>query len=241
MANGFIDGEADVLALLDGWLAGAGEERWDRFYEDRAKPCPFFVDRPDESLAEWCAAGHVPPGRALDLGCGPGRNAVFLAQQGYAVDGVDLSATALAWAAERAAAAGVAVRWHAQSVFDFAAAPGGYALVVDSGCFHHLAPHRRHGYVNLVAAALQPGGVLAMTCFRPEGGSGLGDLEVYERRTLGGGLGYTEERLRALWGRALDIEVLRPMRAPADGSGDFGADFLWAMRARRRPAELKRA
>jgi len=36
-------------------------------------------------------------------------------------------------------------------------------------------------------------------CFRPEGGSGYTDQQVYERASLGGGLGYSEDRLRAMW------------------------------------------
>lgn len=50
---------------------------------------------------------------------------------------------------------------------------------------------------------LLAGGQLAMTCFRPEGGGGLTDEQVYERGTLAGGLGCTEEKLRDLWGGPL--------------------------------------
>lgn len=77
----------DVLRLLDGlftegvdrWTAAAGPH-WDGFYADRERPVPFFVAKPDANLARYLAAGLLPPGaRALDLGCGPGRNALHLA------------------------------------------------------------------------------------------------------------------------------------------------------------------
>ena len=69
-------------------------------------------------------------------------------------------------------------------------------------------------------------------CFRPEGGSGYTDRQVYERASLGGGLGYTEDRLRALWDAApFTIQVLRQM-TKTDGQGPyFGEDFLWTLLA----------
>ena len=221
------------LADLDAQLAPR-DIRWDTFYADRAKPCPFFVAFPDESLAEWVGSGAITPGRALDLGCGHGRNSVYLAKQGFSVEGIDLSATALQWARDRAAEAGVDVRWRNESVFDAQLAAGSYALVHDSGCFHHIAPHRREQYVDLVVHALQPGGWFTLTTFRPEGGSGYTDDQVYERRSLGGGLGYTEAQLRAFWSRGLQVQQVRQMRKAAPGSQLFGEDFLWVLLARKR-------
>jgi len=63
-------------------------------------------------------AAGLPPGRALDLGCGQGGDAIWLAQRGWTVTGVDVSATALAVAAEQAAAAGVAdaITWERADV-----------------------------------------------------------------------------------------------------------------------------
>lgn len=210
---------------------------WDDFYRQRDRAVPFFTDAPDEHLWQALQQGLVVPGqdtgRALDLGCGQGRNAIFLARQGFEVQAVDLSGEALAWARQRAQAAAVQVAWTQASVFNLAIEPGSVDLVCDSGCFHHLPPHRRAGYVRLVSQALKPGGWLALACFRPEGGSGLSDAQVYQRRSLGGGLGYSEAQLRALWAGPLRVHELRPMAAPGPGSGLFGAPFLWAMLARR--------
>lgn len=220
------------LAELDAQLAPR-DIPWDSFYADRAKPCPFFVAFPDESLAEWVGSGRIAPGRALDLGCGHGRNSVYLARQGFRVEGIDLSATALQWARDRAAEARVDVSWRNGSVFEAQLPAGAYDLVHDSGCFHHIAPHRREQYVDLVVDALRPGGWFTLTTFRPEGGSGFTDEQVYERGSLGGGLGYTEEQLRAFWSRGLQVQQVRQMRKPAAGAGLFGEDFLWVLLARK--------
>jgi hypothetical protein len=95
--------------------------------------------------------------------------------------------------------------------------------------------------VALVDRALKPGGRFGLVCFRPEGGSGLTDLEVYQRASLGGGLGYTEDRLRALWDRPpFAVQVLRPMRKTGGQDPCFGEDFLWTLLATKRP-DLRRA
>lgn len=217
------------LAALDALLVGSADDWWDTFYANRAKPCPFFVASPDESLAEWVRDGLVRPGRAVDLGCGHGRNAVFLASQGFSVEAVDYSQTAIEWARERVKETGATVRLRHESVFDLELEAGSYDLVYDSGCFHHLPPHRRQPYVELVVDALKPGGWFGLTCFRPEGGSGHSDEEVYAHRSMGGGLGYSEERLREIWSQGLQVRAIRQMVQQDAGSGLFGVDFLWVL------------
>jgi len=218
---------------LDALLAERQNDWWNEFYANRAKPVPFFGPEPDESLSTWVNDGAILPGKAVDLGCGNGRNAVFLAKSGFSVEGVDYSRAAVQWAAQRANEAHVDVHLHNVSVFDFSIPPASYDLVYDSGCFHHMPPHRRSNYIALVAAALKPGGWFGMTCFRPEGGGGLSDDEVYERRTLGGGLGYTDAQLRELWSSQFEISTLRQMQERPAGSSVFGRSFLWVMLARK--------
>lgn len=222
-----------ALAELDAVLAHEGSNKWQRFYADRARPCPFFGLAPDENLHQWLEEGQLAPGRALDLGCGNGRNAILLARHGFDVQAADYSAAAAAWACEEVTRAGVPVSIMCTSVFDLQLAPGGHSLIYDSGCFHHIAPHRRQQYVCLVAAALRAGGAFGLVCFAPEGGSGLSDDQVYEQHSLGGGLGYDEQRLRDIWSGAFRIASLRRMRERDASSGLFGRRDLWAMLAYR--------
>ncbi|QDQ10053.1 class I SAM-dependent methyltransferase [Streptomyces spectabilis] len=234
----------DVLKLMDGlfapeadrWTAGAADW-WDGFYTDRSKPVPFFVDKPDAHLAACLDEGVIAPGRALDLGCGPGRNALHLAARGFSVDAVDLSPAALAWAGERARAAGADVRFHHGDAFALGpdALPGPYDLVVDSGCFHHLPPHRRVSYLALLDRVLAPGGHLALTCFAAGGmGSELSDADFYRQERLHGGLAYSAESLRWIFAGLTEVELCR-MRAEPPESPHFGEPFLWAGLFRREP------
>ena len=71
----------------------------------------------------------LPPARALDLACGEGRNAVWLAEQGWRVTGVDFSDVALAKAAELAASRGVEVEWVVADVLDYEPERHGFDLV----------------------------------------------------------------------------------------------------------------
>lgn len=242
----------DVLKLLDGLLAreadrwtADGATWWDGFYTDRSKPVPFFVGKPDENLVSYLERGLLSPGRALDLGCGPGRNAVHLASLGFEVDAVDLSPVAIAWAEERAREAGAAVRFHRGDAFALAETElaGPYDLIYDSGCFHHLPPHRRVSYIALLRNALAPGGHFALTCFAAgEMGSEEPDAAFYRQGALHGGLAYTPEALRWIFSDLADpdpaepglVEVeLRRMRAEPSESGRFGEPFLWTALFRR--------
>jgi SAM-dependent methyltransferase len=232
MLDQFIYSTDDVLRMLDALVVDHDGSWWSEFLADRAASCPFLVDWPDESLAEWFGAGLLTPGRVLELGCGNGRNASYLAGLGCTVDAVDFSAQAIDWARARAESAGVPVSFQQCSIFDAAVTSGSYDLVYDSGCFHHLPPHRRKDYVDLVHRALKPGGGYGLVCFRPEGGSGLTDQQVYERASLGGGLGYSAGRLRALWDRApFSVRVLRQMTKTGGTGPYFGEDFLWVLLA----------
>ncbi|MEW1611239.1 MULTISPECIES: class I SAM-dependent methyltransferase [unclassified Streptomyces] len=230
----------DVMTLLDDlfvpeahrWTADAASW-WDDFYGDRSKPVPFFVDKPDESLVSYVDRGLIAPGRALDLGCGPGRNAHALASFGFDVDAIDLSPAAIAWAEERAKASGGEARFHRGDAFALtsggAELAGPYDLIYDSGCFHHLPPHRRISYLALLDRCLAPGGRFALTCFAAgEGGMGseLPDAELYRQGSLHGGLAYTAEELRRVFSDLTEIE-LRRMHDEAPGSEVVGESFLW--------------
>ncbi|MFX4294638.1 class I SAM-dependent methyltransferase [Streptomyces bohaiensis] len=244
----------DVFTLLDGLFAsqsetgllatGDGRDFWDSFYTDRSRPVPFFVSKPDENLAAHLDRGLITPGRALDLGCGAGRNALYLASHGFEVDAVDLSPVAIAWAEDRARRVGVAVRLLCGDAFTLPATAlsGPYDLVVDSGCFHHLPPHRRVSYLALLDRVLAPGGHLALTSFAAgeQGmGSELSDADIYRQRELRGGLAYSPDSLRRIFSDLTEVELRRMRQEPAE-SALFGEGFLWTALFRRvaAPAEL---
>ena len=129
---------------------------WNEMYASR-QPMPWDSGVPDPMLVELVEARVISPGRALDVGCGTGTNAIYLAQRGFDVTGIDLAPEAIVQARAKANGA-VGVRFEA---CDFLASPpvGSYDLVFDRGCFHCFdAPEERSRFAENVAGLLAKGG-----------------------------------------------------------------------------------
>lgn len=110
----------------------------------------------------------LPAGRALDLGCGTGTDAIYLATHGWHVTGVDAVPKALATARRDATAAGVAphfVQGDVTCLHDLGVGDG-YALIMDFGCFHTLPEDSRPAYVAGVSEAAAPAATLLLYGFR---------------------------------------------------------------------------
>ncbi len=101
---------------------------------------------------------HLPPGRALDVACGEGRNAVWLAERGWKVTGVDFSDVALAKGRQLAGERGVSVAWVCADVRQFVAPAAAFDLV--AVLYLHLPARERREALARAAEALAPGGVL---------------------------------------------------------------------------------
>lgn len=87
-------------------MSGADREKWNQryregAYEERTHPSAF--------LESWIE--RIPPGRALDVACGAGRNALYLAARSFEVDAVDISGQALERARDVAHRSGLSVNW----------------------------------------------------------------------------------------------------------------------------------
>lgn len=111
---------------------------------------------PNRFVAEHLAG--LSPGRALDLACGEGRNALWLARQGWRVTAVDFSEVALDKGRERAAKDGLELDWLAADLTAYLPEPGGFDLVLIA--YLHLSAHDMRTVLGRAAAALAPGGTL---------------------------------------------------------------------------------
>ncbi len=101
---------------------------------------------------------QLPAGRALDIGCGEGRNAVWLAEKGWRVTGVDFSDVALDKARRLAEARAVSVEWVLADLRSYQPEPGVYDLVVV--LYLHVPNQERPGVHAACATALSRGGAL---------------------------------------------------------------------------------
>lgn len=113
-------------------------------------------------------SGAVQGRRALDLGCGTGTNAIYLARNGFSVVGVDFSSKAIAKARKKARQAGAEIEWHVADVtrLDFLLEP--FDLVLDVGCFHGLNAEQRARYVNNLTRLTHPGSQYLLYAFSPK-------------------------------------------------------------------------
>ncbi len=130
-------------------------EDWDERWRERD-----LHVRGDASEALAAEVGDAAPGRALDLACGAGRNALWLAERGWRVTAVDFSAVALAQARRLAAERRLAVDWVEADVLDFEPEPGAFDLVLVF--FLHLPPAERRAALAKASGAVAPGGTLLL-------------------------------------------------------------------------------
>ncbi|MHA7649118.1 class I SAM-dependent methyltransferase [Mycobacterium sp. ML4] len=103
-------------------------------------------------------SSRLVTGTALDIGCGTGDSAIYLARHGWEVTGVDFVSAALRKARTKAAAAHVSVRFVQADVTRLrgAGVGGGFTLIVDSGCMHGMSDSERDAYVCELTAVAAP-------------------------------------------------------------------------------------
>lgn len=138
---------------------GAGTTRWYRVVYQMLYRLGLIVWQrpapPPDLVALVEGPSPLPPGHALDLGCGTGTDTIYLATRGWEVTAVDMVPQALATARRNAAAAGVSPRFLQGDVTRLRdlGVGDGYMLVLDFGCFHTLPEDQRSRYVAEVSSA----------------------------------------------------------------------------------------
>jgi SAM-dependent methyltransferase len=130
-------------------------EDWNRRWRTRDLHC---LDDPGDEVAG--EIDRLEPGRALDLACGAGRHAIWLAERGWQVTGVDFSEVALDQARELAHERGVQVDWVLADLLDYEPEVGAFDLVLV--LFLHLPADERRAVLARSAAALARGGTLLL-------------------------------------------------------------------------------
>ncbi len=133
------------------------KQHWEQHYGERDQ---VWSGRVNVQFAD--VVGDLPPGRALDLGCGEGADAVWLAERRWNVVAVDISDTALGRAAEAANSRGVADRIDFVQLDLSAGFPDGTFDLISSQFLHSTLEFDRQKILVKAAAALRPGGHLVI-------------------------------------------------------------------------------
>jgi SAM-dependent methyltransferase len=147
------------------WKASAGAGWEARYRETPVEQLPWFHSGLDADITRALDALNPAPGRALDLGCGPGTQAVALARSGFDVTASDISWSAIEAAQKLAEAEGVDIAFHVDDILN-SRIDGPFDLVIDRGVFHCFAENPdQQAYLTTVRRLLSPGGILLLKCF----------------------------------------------------------------------------
>ncbi len=122
---------------------------WEERYQ--ARDTPWDTGLVDPALRDLVEAGCLKPCRAVEFGCGTGTNAVYLAERGFDVTGVEYSQLAIDQARGKAEHAGVRISWQVGDLANLEAPAEPYELLFDRGCYHCM---RRAGLLSAYQAAV---------------------------------------------------------------------------------------
>ncbi|OHB69888.1 MAG: methyltransferase type 12 [Planctomycetes bacterium RBG_13_63_9] len=161
---------------------------------------PWNTQALPKPFVELVESGEVTPCTTIDLGCGAGNHAVWLAGRGFNVTGVDFAPSAIELARENAENQGVSCRFLVADLL------GGlpevaetFAFAYDWAVLHHIFPEARPQYVETVCRLLEPGGKYLSACFSEED-AGFGSTEKYRKTPLGTVLYFSSlDELRSLF------------------------------------------
>jgi len=146
---------------------------------------PWNVETPPAVLVELVQSGKLKPCKAIDLGCGAGNYAIYLAGKGFDVTGVDISSVAIKHARENALKKGVKCRFLVTDLLgDLHEIDETFDFAYDWELLHHIFPSDRETYAKNVHKLLNPGGKYLSVCFN-EGDRSFGGTGRYRKTGIG--------------------------------------------------------
>jgi cyclopropane fatty-acyl-phospholipid synthase-like methyltransferase len=124
---------------------------------------PWDIGHPQKEYIQLEQAGEIV-GSVLDVGCGTGENALYLAEHGHDVWGIDFAPTAIERAQEKAAQRHLTATFRVLNVLELHTLGRTFDTVIDSGLFHTLSDEDRPRFVDNLAAVMDRGGTYLMLC-----------------------------------------------------------------------------
>lgn len=153
---------------------------WEEQYrDDDVETMPWFCPDLDRDVANAIHTLAITPTTALDLGTGPGTQAIELARLGFEATGSDVSPSAVRKAQQRAEKEGLNVSFVCDDVLN-SRLEGYFDLIMDRGCFHIIEPEQQQDYLRSVASLLGQNGHLLLKTFHKQEKSEEGPPNRFE-------------------------------------------------------------
>jgi 2-polyprenyl-3-methyl-5-hydroxy-6-metoxy-1,4-benzoquinol methylase len=157
---------------------------------------PWDIGRPQKEIIRLAEDGEIS-GRVLDVGCGTGENALYLASLGFEVWGVDAAPTAIKKAKEKAKERGITVNFLVSDALKLQLLQTKFDTVIDCGLFHVFSDEERPIYAANLSSVLYPDGKYFMLCFSEN------ELGSYGPRRV------TQAEIRATFSKGWKINYIR--------------------------------
>lgn len=141
---------------------------------------PWDIGRPQEEFVKLVRRGEIC-GSVLDIGCGTGEHALFFANEGYDVWGIDSAPLAVQKAQQKAEARGLKMHFLVLNALELRNLNRKFDTVTDSGLFHTLSDEDRPVFVKNLAAILIEGGKYFMLCFSDKEPAGYGPRRITQK------------------------------------------------------------
>jgi cyclopropane fatty-acyl-phospholipid synthase-like methyltransferase len=170
---------------------------WEALYREQdVEKMPWFTPELDHDFAGALECLKIRSGHVLDLGTGPGTQAIGLAELGFDVVASDISESAVRKAEARAKQKGLVIRFVKDDILA-TALKGPFDIIFDRGIFHVFPPEKRNVYVQNVGGLLKKGGSLLLKCFSDQEPPGEGPYRI------------SEEEIRRSFAPAFQILTIR--------------------------------
>lgn len=175
---------------------------------------PWDIGRPQREFVRLVADGEVR-GRVLDVGCGTGEHAIFYAEHGHEVVGIDLAPLAIEKARKKAEARGSAARFELGDAIHLKKPSKKFDTVTDCGLFHVFTDPERVLFERSLRSVTKRGGTYFMLCFSPK-----------EPTNWGGPRRVSEEEIREAFGRGWRVNYVREATIETTFHGKGGGHGL---------------
>lgn len=165
----------------------------------RGGSAPWEIGKPQPAVVEWIERGMFE-GSVVDLGCGSGENALFLAGSGMRVTGLDSEEIPLEEARKKAEERGVSAEFFQENLLGLTKEYPRFDNALDSGLFHSFSDGDRLRYERVISSLLREGGRFFLLAFTPKTAGTRGPRRV------------TEEEIRSVFFRGWEVCEIREMR-----------------------------